>query len=526
MLSSLSTKVRNLIFIIYSAAVSAMMLFICSASSPAYAVNPWPDSNAFFTVGKAMANGLTVYKDIFEQKGPLLYFLHALAYDISNTGFLGVFVFEVLFLSVALFFVYRITSLYLHDEASLVTIPLFAGVTLNTLGFYYGDSVEEFCLPFLMISLYYFLRFLKYGDDELNGRVLILNGFLAGCAAMMKFTLVGFWFGWMAFIALKLLFTKKVKEAFKYSFLFLLGMGISVGIWAAYFAYKGALKDFINVYFVINATAYTVEQTTLVSKIMNFLWVYGRTAVYDPVAFALTVLGAAMPLFIRKLTDGKFFSRIAVLFVYAMGVFTVYWGGRMYPYYFLVFNVFSVIGFAGIGMIIKKLIRKNRLRTQLSYVLCVAVLGVCVFISAQYSQTALFTEKNKEDTPQYKIAQYIDSHNSDGSVLMYGRLDCGAYLMNNTVPAFRHFERQNIASERFSENTDEQNRYINEHLADYVVCFDLEKMSIDDACYNQNARLKTDYELVLTAKGEIAKTEVRGRSETFNYYLFELKEES
>lgn len=73
-----------------------MYLLICTKSSPLYSLNDWVDSNAFFTMGKGIINGKIPYKDLFEQKGPLLYFIHGISYIISNKTFIGVFILEVL----------------------------------------------------------------------------------------------------------------------------------------------------------------------------------------------------------------------------------------------------------------------------------------------------------------------------------------------------------------------------------------------------------------------------------------------
>ena len=70
--------------------ISTVFLGICTRSSPLYPLNDWVDSNCFFTVGKAMMNGKVVYRDIYEQKGILLYLIHGLGYLISNTTFLSV----------------------------------------------------------------------------------------------------------------------------------------------------------------------------------------------------------------------------------------------------------------------------------------------------------------------------------------------------------------------------------------------------------------------------------------------------
>ena len=79
----------NKCFIIggYCFFLSILFLLICTKSSPLYPFNDWVDSNAFFTMGKGMINGKVLYRDLFEQKGPLLYFIHGLSYLISNKTF-------------------------------------------------------------------------------------------------------------------------------------------------------------------------------------------------------------------------------------------------------------------------------------------------------------------------------------------------------------------------------------------------------------------------------------------------------
>ena len=76
--------------------VSILTLLICSKNSPLYPYNDWVDGNAFFTMGKGMFNGKVPYKDLFEQKGPLLYLIYVIGYLISHDTFLGVYLLEVI----------------------------------------------------------------------------------------------------------------------------------------------------------------------------------------------------------------------------------------------------------------------------------------------------------------------------------------------------------------------------------------------------------------------------------------------
>ena len=86
------------------AITAVVAITICSKASPLYPFNDWVDSNCFLTVGKAMLHGQVPYRDLFEQKGPLLYMLHALAALISDTSFLGVYFVEIAACAAFLFF--------------------------------------------------------------------------------------------------------------------------------------------------------------------------------------------------------------------------------------------------------------------------------------------------------------------------------------------------------------------------------------------------------------------------------------
>ena len=79
--------------------VSFCSLLFCTKNSWLYSFNDWVDGNAFFTMGKGMVNGLVPYKDLFEQKGPLLYLIYGIGYLLSNKTLHGIFILEVISLS-------------------------------------------------------------------------------------------------------------------------------------------------------------------------------------------------------------------------------------------------------------------------------------------------------------------------------------------------------------------------------------------------------------------------------------------
>ena len=96
--------------ILLFAFLSFAVLLFAVQSSPFYPINDWVDPNCFLTVGKAIADGKVLYRDIYEQKGPYLYFLHALCTLVFPDSFLGVWFMEAALCFVMLFFVYKILS--------------------------------------------------------------------------------------------------------------------------------------------------------------------------------------------------------------------------------------------------------------------------------------------------------------------------------------------------------------------------------------------------------------------------------
>ena len=524
MFKKITEKGKNIPIFVFFLAFCLAILYICTASSPRYATNPWNDANTFLTVGRAMTNGFTIYKDIFEHKGPLLYLIHALACFISDTSFTGVYVMQSLSLCVTSFAAYKIASLYVGTGWSVASAVLTCFVTVNSACYYYGDSAEEFCLPFLMISIYYFCRYFKNTEQDLPKRsVFFLVGFFAGCVAMIKFTVIGFWFAWAAYISLYTLFAKKdFKKAVINALVFIGGMVAAIAPWVVYFAVKGGLRDFIYTYFILNATAYPMtEKLSFFARLWNPIYIIGTNLVTSPAVLVFSVLGMTAFLFTNIFTEKKIFSRLSVPFVCCLGIYIIYFGIRSYSYYLLPLSAFTVFSFIAIFFVAGKLI-KGKAEKIVSAVVCAVLIFLSVICGNYLNVCSTDLPRKGESTIQSEAVRYIKSHNSDGIILNYGCLDTGIYLAADQLPVFRHFEKQNLLYEKYSENVDEQNRYINEHLADFVVTVIKPEETIEDI-YEKNPSLKTDYKIVICKDFSFSNQNIFKSDYTRTFYLFELR---
>lgn len=144
--------------------VSILILGVCSKSSPLYPMSDWVDVNCFFTVGRGMRHGMIPYLDLYEQKGPVIYFLYALAALISESSFLGVYIVEVLSFAVFLFFSGKTArTLSGSPWAWLVTVAAMGFTIPVTPAFSHGASAEELLLAVLAAGMYIVVRDMTAG---------------------------------------------------------------------------------------------------------------------------------------------------------------------------------------------------------------------------------------------------------------------------------------------------------------------------------------------------------------------------
>ena len=205
-------------------AASALYLLLGSMCSPLYPLNIWDDANCLMTVGRVMKEGGVLYRDIYEQKGPLLYLIHMLAAMISDSRFFGVYLFVIVSLTAVLVLAQRLIRLWTDEHLACAGALLFGACVLVGRSFVRGDSAEEFCLPFLMAALYLVCAHGKRSESPLPCRTLFLLGLLAGCVAAIKYTALGLFIGLCAAQGVFLLVRRDVRGVLTNAGAFLAGM--------------------------------------------------------------------------------------------------------------------------------------------------------------------------------------------------------------------------------------------------------------------------------------------------------------
>ena len=126
--------------------------------SPIYRPVPSDDPSVYLYVGQRILDGDIPYRDAWDHKQPLTYFIFALGQAITPHSLWGMWLIELLFLSTAGIFGLRLINKFSPRPIGFLSTGL-ALLALTPL--LWGYSLEELALPFQMLTLYALARQLK-----------------------------------------------------------------------------------------------------------------------------------------------------------------------------------------------------------------------------------------------------------------------------------------------------------------------------------------------------------------------------
>lgn len=482
------------------------LLTICSRSSFIYLFNNWDDANSYFSMGKVMMNGGVIYRDIFDQKGPLLYFLYGIGYLISHTTFAGVFILEILSLALVLGAEYKLLRLYLKHETSLFMLPLGALVITASKSFYWGGSAEEFCLPILAWGLYFSVKyFKKVYPKNFSHKQIIIFGMLAGCIMLIKYTVLGFYFAWMAMIALANFNPRNWRGSIKNCCFFLLGMVIPVIPWLVYFGINGALDDWYHAYIYCNIFFYSdvydssfigFEKIYALAKILYWL-------IWDNFIYFCPMIIGFLWILVSKCF--RWVEKINIYMMFGFLFLGIYIGGTTLFYYSLPLSLFSVFGLLVFGKGMEWIRMRFSKEKFNSYCLSAAsalLLAGTMILAWNQSMNTEYTKQKKEDFYLYQFREIV-MQEENPTLLNISCLDAGLYTWADIMPNCRYFQSNMVRG--FDEVKEEQLRYIEEGKIQFVLARD----TYPEEIWNK-------YELVMEKKQKHFENELV-------YYLFKRK---
>lgn len=168
-------------FLLSFLAAFLTLLFFSGSTSPLYNIS-FSDGLVFQYVAEGLNHGQIPYIDIFDHKGPFLYFINYIG--LSLGGRIGLFCLQCINLTLTLFLCVRFCA-QLHLQHKMIFILIFS-MSLLIRFMSEGDMTEEWSLLFLTIPMLFLLRYLLCPSYTLSCRHLFVLGFCAGLISLLR----------------------------------------------------------------------------------------------------------------------------------------------------------------------------------------------------------------------------------------------------------------------------------------------------------------------------------------------------
>jgi len=208
---------------------------------------PSRDSGVFLYIGWRFLSGDIPYRDVWDHKPPLIYFVDALGLSLTPDSLWGVWLLQFIFVFLTFFLIYKILDREFGIVAALAGSVTLASGLLTVIE--QGNVTEEYALVFQALCFWLFIRTQK---NNFPIRASFWIGLCAGFAFNFKQTTIGVWIAYALILFTVRIFQRKSPLL---DFLSLLaGWLIPSIIFVIYFASQNALTDYWEQAFLYNFT--------------------------------------------------------------------------------------------------------------------------------------------------------------------------------------------------------------------------------------------------------------------------------
>ncbi|MCR5836461.1 MAG: glycosyltransferase family 39 protein [Lachnospiraceae bacterium] len=450
--------------------ISTCVLGVFSMFSPLYEFNQWSDMNIYRTIGKAIVYGDKVlYKDIFDQKGLIIFLLYGSLDIFMKPRAIGIFLIEILFNSIFLYYGYKSVRLF-SDRINLIEVFIADVIICGSKIFVNGGAVEELILCFIAYALYLFLEYIivkRPKDENVSLKSLFVLGIMFGLIFWTKFNILFCFAGIVLSWIFDYIFRKQYIEIAKSLAVSFIGFLMVSVPCLFYFFINHAISDMIDSYFIFNIFMYgnPQEKQTIIIKL--FAIVFGV-----PFIFILTLLG--MRYIIKMVSNNRVFV------IYNVMVFLCIFGyslmGNIMLYYLLPMCVYIIFA---IHFFVEEL-EKNEKIGKYKKMITIGGSAAVILLSIFSSDSLKYISKNNNNYAPAKFANII-KQTKDHSTLNFFILDSGVHVLLDEVPTQKYyFKINNAPDDLIAEQID----YMKNGEVQFVITNSIGKDYIEKNCKN------------------------------------------
>ena len=414
-------------------AVSALVyVYLFSYStSPLYPYYYGGDSAQFLTMGKAWFLGKIPYRDMFDHKGPFIFFIDMLGYALTGgKSTSGVAFLQMLFMFSDLLIIYITARMYEIKRIPSIFISL---TSLLAIKYNYidGNTVEEWCLPFLLYSFYLILKYFKQEKSCNPSNGLVFGLTAAVCLFTRVTNLLPVIFGIIG-IFINLLVQKRNKNIWKNILSFLVGFGILAVPFGIYFAANGCFYEFLNGTIFFNIKYAEKLDAWHISTDANGVRAFLKTYFLHYCIFLSVIF-----VWIKKN-----YSLMLILLCTGLSEVYIFWNGTGYGQYPLVCLPQFVLLLCEIYTSNTEPEKESKIFQQISFYLAFWFLGVCFYESAAGAKDYGNMYMHQSDRGWEGLMAEIPEEDKESFVAYGDNSFKEIYLLTDTMPCYKYFAIQ------------------------------------------------------------------------------------
>lgn len=397
---------KNNIFYLFLLIIVSFIVSLLDLQNPIHSYYERYDATLYQYIGKMIWHNQLPYKDIFDHKGPMVYFWNTLGYIIHPMH--GRWLIEFFALSISSYIAFSIAKIFLSPLLSfLITCILF----LNTP---FADTIgnsESFATFLLFICLKIYINYTQ--DNNLSIAKNLSLGILCALLLLTKPTYLIIPIIFTFFVILELLYKKNyfiLKTSIIY---FCIGFFSIIAILVGIYFYNNALTSLWKNYILFNIE-YVKYWQNFNSTSLVLLFFLSKKIIQSSLCFITIIL-----LFYKKYTPKEHKLILFTILSFVLSLIFIIMPKTLFEHY--LYPLFPLILILFI-LVIKLISKYKYIASFLLFIILCLNLHNCI----------TYLLETKEDKNTIKVAKIIDYHLKDGEKFQTLGWDMGRlHLLSN-----------------------------------------------------------------------------------------------
>ena len=443
-MENLYKKVKDNWIIILSVVISIIIYFLISENLTLNEIYG-KDVNVWKYIANMIQDGRIIYKDLFDHKGPILYLFYYLFINYEIISELVIFIVNEIF-------IYKITKIVLSNKYTKFKSIIVTTISMIILFITLEDfpNTESYSIPFILISLYYFVKnlILKY-----NAKSFVVIGFCMSIVLFLRANIIVLWIIIYLYYMAKMIVKGNLRELFRIISYTILGMAICIVPIVIYLMHNNILKEFIEYYLIFNLKyASAGTQNTILETCIYFFTV---TLFIHPIIIFINIL----LIFLKKnIKDRKLL--IINLIYYIVSIYIVISPKREYLHYAIILMPCVIIPLS--------ILIKDKYKYKLIITIGIELYIALIVFGVEYYNIKYLKENSQKYLLKFEIiADWLEKNtNEDDNILVLGTENIIYNLSNRAykgkfsyqVPII--YNSSDIANNFLQEITEQKPEYI------------------------------------------------------------------